>query len=95
MSAAEIVCRIHDTIRDVNLPRAKKIAILENLAVTYWKEVFPEYKTPAFDDISADDMATRWTEIRAESGLDRYENREQILYVLDWPASGGNFYWVE
>jgi hypothetical protein len=34
MSAAEIVCRIHDTIRDVNLPRAKKIAILENLAVT-------------------------------------------------------------
>ena len=27
--------------------------------------------------------------------VEKYETKDQILYVLDWPASSGNFHWVK
>jgi hypothetical protein len=95
MSPTEIVRGIDETIRDPRLPREKKIELLENLAVAYWKEVFPEYDTLAFENLAGDEMAIRWAKTRKESGVDHYAQREHILYVLDWPASEGIFYWVK
>ena len=39
------------------------------------------------------EIQKRWASIRDE--VEKYETKSEILYVLDWPASNGNFYWIK
>ncbi len=93
MSVPQIIHRIDEVIRDTHTPREKKIKHLQNLAMTCWRQVVPEYGNPAtFKKLESDEVQKRWEKVRDE--VEKYETKSQILYVLDWPAASGNFYWV-
>ena len=90
MSVAQIIFQIDEVIRDKRMPREKKIKNLQNLATTCWQEVVPEYESPeTFQELESAKMQRRWASVRDEV------EKSEILYVLDWPASNGNFYWVK
>ena len=94
MSISQIICQIDEAIRDNRLPREKKIKSLKDLATTCWQEVVPEYESPeTFQKLEFTEIQERWAGVRDEVG--KYKTKSEILYVLDWPASNGNFYWVK
>lgn len=94
MSVSQIISRIDEAIRDKQLSREKKIENLQNLATSCWQEVVPEYENPeTFQKLESAEIQKRWTSVRDE--VEKYETKSEILYVLDWPASNGNFYWVK
>ena len=94
MSVPQIICEIDEVIRDTHIPREKKIENLQNLAMTCWQEVIPEYENPkTFNKLKTNEIQRRWASVRSE--VEKYETKSKILYVLDWPASSGDFYWVK
>ena len=94
VSISQIISQIDEVLRDKHMPREKKIKNLQNLATTCWQEVIPEYKNPEiFQKPESVEIQERWASVRAE--VEKYETKSEILYVLDWPASNGNFYWVK
>lgn len=94
MSVTQIIHKIDEVIRDAHTTRDKKIASLQHLALICWQEVIPEYSNPdKFIQLDQDEIHKRWMNIRDDIG--KYKTKEKILYVLDWPASGGDFYWVQ
>lgn len=94
VSLSQIICQIDEAIRDKHTPRDKKIKNLQNLAKICWQEVVPEYENPeTFQKLKSAEIQKRWTSVRDK--VEQYETKSEILYVLDWPASNGNFYWVK
>ena len=94
MLVLQIIYQIDKTIRDTHTTREKKIENLQNLAMTYWQEVVPEYENPeTSQNLESVEIQKRWASVRDE--VEKYETKSQILYVLDWPASNGDFYWVK
>lgn len=94
MSVPQIIHRMDDMIRDTQTSRKKKIENLQNLAMTCWQEVVPEYGNPeTYQNLESAEVQKRWAKVRDE--VEKYETKSQILYALDWPASNGNFYWVK
>ncbi len=93
MSIPQIIHQIDEVIRDTHKPRQTKIESLQNLAMTCWNEVIPDYSTATSKKLESDEIQKRWANVRNE--VEKYETKAQILYVLDWPASSGNFYWVK
>ena len=94
MSVPQIIHRIDEVIRDTHTSREKKIENLQNLAMTCWQEVVPECENPETSQhLESAEIQKRWAPVRDE--VEKYETKSQILYVLDWPASNGNFYWVK
>lgn len=94
MSVPQIIHQIDEVIRDTRTSRGKKIKNLQNLAMTCWQEVVPECgNSETCQDLESVEIQKRWARVRDE--VEKYETRSQILYVLDWPASNGNFYWVK
>ena len=61
--------------------------------MTCWNEVNPGYGTAISEELESDEIQKRWANVRDE--VEKYETKAKILYVLDWPASSGNFYWVK
>lgn len=94
MSIEHIIHQIDEVIRDTNIPRLKKIESLKHLAITCWREVAPELENAeVLQNIDSDKLNARWAKIHDR--ISNYETKVQILYVLEWPASGGNFYWIK
>ena len=93
MSVPKIIHEIDEVIRDTHTLREKKIKRLQNLAMTCWNEVIPGYSTATSKELESDEIQKCWANVRDE--VEKYETRAKILYVLDWPASSGNFYWVK
>ena len=93
MSVPQIIHQIDEVIRDTHVSE-KKIENLQNLAMTCWPEVVPEYGNPeASQKLESDEIQKRWARVRDE--VEKYKTKSQILYVLDWSASNSNFYWVK
>ena len=93
MSVPQIIHQIDEVIRDTDTSRGKKIENLQNLAMTCWQKVVPEYENPEISqNLESTEIQKRWARVRDE--VEKYETKSQILYVLDWPTSNGNFYWV-
>jgi hypothetical protein len=94
MSLPQIIHQIDEVIRDTHTSREKKIENLQNLAMTCWQEVVPECEnSKTLQSLEFAEIQKRWARVRDE--VEKYETKSQILYVLDWPASNGNFYWVK
>ena len=94
MSVPQIIYQIEELIRDTHASREKKIENLQNLAMTCWQEVVPESKNPeTFQNLESAEIQKRWVTVR--DAVEKYEAKSQILYVLDWWASSGDFYWVK
>lgn len=94
MSVPQIIHQIDEVIRDTHTSREKKIENLQNLAITCWREVVPEYGNPeTSQNLKTTELQKRW--VRVHDEVEKYETKSRILYVLDWPASNGNFYWVK
>lgn len=94
MSVKHIIFKIDEVIRNTDTPREQKIESLQNLAITCWQEVIPAYSAPSvFKKLGSDEIQERWANVREY--VETYQTKAQILYVLDWPASSGNFYWIK
>ena len=94
MSVPQIIRQINEVIRDTHTSREKKIETLQNLAMVCWQEVVPEYENPeTSQNLGSAEIQKRWARVRDE--VEKYETKSHILYVLDWPASSGDFYWVK
>ena len=94
MSVSQMICRIDEMIRDRYMPQEEKIKSLQNLTTTCWQEVVPEYENlETFQKLESAEIQKRWSSVRDE--VEKYKTKSEILYVLDWPASNGNFYWVK
>ena len=94
MSVPQIIHQIDEVIKDTYTSREKKIESLQNLAITCWQKVVPEYGSPeTSQNLESAEIQKRWARVRAE--VEKYKTKSQILYVLDWPASSGDFYWVK
>jgi hypothetical protein len=93
MSVTQIIRRIDEVIKEPQKPRQTKVEILQHLALTCWREVIPEYGAEGFKRLESDEIRRRWSVVRHE--VEKYQTKDQILSVLDWPASGGNFYWIK
>ena len=94
MLAPQIIRQIDEVIRDTYTCREEKIENLQNLAMTCRQEVIPEHKNPeTFQNLESAEIQKRWAKVRDE--VEKYEAKSQILYVLDWPASSGDFHWVK
>ena len=93
MSVFHIIDQIDRVLRDKRTPRQNRIEELQNLAMRCWSAVIPEYGTEAFRKLDSTEVQQRWTCVRGE--VEKYDTKSQILYVLDWPASSGNFYWTK
>jgi hypothetical protein len=93
MSVAAIIRRIDEVIRDPEMTPPVKIQHLQELARACWREVVPEGEAAGGTMAGGSGTKDRWAAVRRE--VERYDNKAQILYVLDWPASGGDFRWVK
>ena len=94
MSVPKIIHEIDEVIRDTHTLREKKIERLQKLAMNCWNEVVSGYGTATSSkELASDEIQKRWANVRDE--VEKYETKAKILYVLDWPASSGNFYWVK
>jgi hypothetical protein len=85
----DTVREIDAVLRDPALARDRKIRALQELARRCWEEVFPE----GWTNVSPEMRSERWANLRSE--IEGYADCDQILAVLDWPASGGNFHWLK
>ena len=94
MSVPQIIHQVDEVIRDTHTSREKKIKNLQDLAMACWQEIVPEYENPeTSQNLESDEIQKRWARVHDE--VEKYETKSKILYVLDWPASNGNFYWVK
>ena len=94
MSVPRIIYQIDEVIRNKSMPREKKVKSLPNPAVTCWQEVIPEYRnSKTAQNLESAEIRKRWAKVHDE--VEKYETKSQILSVLDWPASNGNFYWLQ
>ena len=60
MSMPQIIHQIDEVIRDTHTSRAKKIESLQNLAMTCWQEVVPEYgKSETSQDLESAEIQKR------------------------------------
>lgn len=94
MNTDELVRQIDRVIDNNHLPKSEKISLLKELARTYWKIVFPEMETSAFDHLSVEEQQLRWESVRSRNELEGLKHRDRIQYVLDWPVTGGDFRWL-
>jgi hypothetical protein len=94
MDTKEIIRRIDEVI-DSDLARIEKIKLLKELAFLYWDAVFPERRTPAFDNLSVEEQTSRWEAVRKRNEISGTRNPNGIRYVVDWPGTGGSFSWVK
>ncbi len=88
-----IIQQIEFTIENSKIGREEKIECLKILSERCWEKVFPELNTSEFDKLSSQEKSKRWKKVAEQVLLHNYS--EHIFYVLDWPASGGNFFWVK
>lgn len=91
---ADIVQDIDDTIQGNTSTTEQKIVTLQKLADDFWKEVFPEYETEKFRELTDEEMEVRWAKVRKAKLVDCYANKDNIMYVIDWPSTNGNFHWL-
>jgi hypothetical protein len=71
MSVMRIVCRINEVIADTQNPRQTKTEILQNLALTCWQDVIPEYGTETFKNLKSDEIQKCWSVVRDE--IEKYK----------------------
>lgn len=97
MVADELIGKIEAVICDVSVPREARVRQLKKLADECWNSVFPERGSEAYENLGSEEESRRWKEFweRVKPRVERSHRRKEIMYVLDWPASGGTFEWVK
>jgi hypothetical protein len=85
----ELLDRVNDLINDKGLEKANRDSSLQDIAREVWDKLFPEKVHRLPKEI----IMKRWEEVCSQ--LSDYPNKEKILRVLESPASGGRFYWLD
>ena len=85
----ELLDRINDLISGKDLEKTNRDSLLQKTAREAWDQLFPEkaHRLPK------ETVLKRWDEVCAQ--LSRYPNKEKIIRVLESPASGERFYWLD
>ena len=91
MVLQESIRQINKLICEIHQYRNERIALLEKLANEAWELIFPEDKENVL--LKSSERKKRWQAV--ESQIEEFECKEEIQKVLQWPASGGNFYWLK
>lgn len=91
----KIVQRIDQVLKSNETDREERIKELKDLSRKWSFVLFPEYSRGEGDSLREGETLARWHDALKYSNLDAYELKEQIILVLEWTASGGNFYWLK
>ena len=78
---------MNDVINDAAMTSDIRRKELESLAKQLWSVVMPESKLGEYH-IALKNNGNKWDPVRAI--IDKYENKDLIYRVADWPASGGD-----
>lgn len=84
-----IIKRIDQLLNDKSLAKGLRDSLLSEAADEGWNSLFPENVAR----LPADVAKQRWREVRTQ--LATHPNQEKILRVLESPASGERFYWLD
>ena len=85
----DILQRISQILDDASLSRDRRDSLLAESGSEAWHALFPE----GADRLSEDEVMRRWDETSMQ--LSAFPKREQILRILESPASGERFYWLD
>ncbi len=88
MPIAEIIKEIDWTLAQAQMRAALRAGRLEELALRLWAEAFPDVKRGGMNKLTPEQLKKGWAPIREE--IDRYQSRDRIYKVADWPGSGGD-----
>jgi hypothetical protein len=95
MTTQAIIDAIERVIDDPKMRAGEKGLVLQNLAEEYWKAVFPEIDTSAYERLSAEDQMRRWQEVEERDEVANSRYPQLIRSVINWPATGEIFTWLE
>jgi hypothetical protein len=94
MTTAMLVREIDSLLHDSTVERKAKIRRLHELALAYWKVIFPEFGTELFNQLTQETIHQRWEEQRRKNELADCRDLTKVLCVLDSPATGDPLGWV-
>ena|SRR5438445_3356504 len=94
MDTQQLIGEIDGLIGDRSIPNTVKAKRLIELATTFWRMLFPELAEGRFDEVSRAEREARWAAFRERGEVDRTAHPELVHYVLNWPATGGGFGWL-
>jgi hypothetical protein len=87
MTIPEMIGAIDEAIRDSRVECSEKKERLQTLALQVWQIVYPGVSfSDEYPRLPVVGTEQTWSEVCKE--IDRYETREQIYAVVDWPATG-------
>lgn len=89
----ELVDRIGQLLSDKSLERKVRDSRLREVAQEAWNKLFPEDSRPERIRLSAEARMRRWQEVSNQ--LLGHPDRARIIRVLESPASGERFHWVD
>ena len=81
--------RINEVLADKSLSRDLRDRKLEEAAVEAWHAIFPE----GSHRLSEAAIMQRWEEVNTR--LSRFQNRDQIMRIIESQASGERFHWLD
>ncbi len=88
-----IVTRITELIESKSLPKQERELWLKAAADEAWSILFPEDAHPTASRLPPDTRMHRWKEVKKQ--LSASPHRDKIIRVLESPASGERFYWLD
>jgi hypothetical protein len=91
-----ILTEMDQIISDPALRGTEKFKRLLRLSHAYWRDVFPEFGTPAHSALTFAEQEARWVPVRAADGplLNRLTNPSKILEILNLPLTGRPVVWL-
>jgi hypothetical protein len=95
MDTQQLIGEIDRVIGDGSIPNTVKAKRLIELARIFWRIIFPELAEGRFDEVSRAEREARWAALRERGEVDRTAHPELVRYVLNWPATGGCFGWLD
>ena len=95
MSKQSIIEAIDSVIEDRQMRVGEKVLTLQNLASQYWDTIYPDLGTQTYDTLTTQEKQARWDDVLYGRALSHTNNPEKIKRVLNWPATGEMFDWLE
>ncbi len=84
-----IIDRINGTLVGASQTREFRDSLLKGVAGGAWSALFPE----GVAQLPKDVIMKRWADVSQQ--LSAHPNRQKILRILESPASGERFHWLD
>jgi len=84
---------MQSVLADSDLAKTVRDKLLSEAADRAWATLFPEDRNPELPRLTSLIRKQRWNQVIEQ--LSMYPDKEKILRILESPASGERFYWLD